>query len=281
MSSAIHSDVRSVDPGRRLRSMPRARRAAGVGVLVASLCTLTACATTESRLAAEQQSRRARSHFNLGVDHLENGRMARGLRELLTAERYAPKDPNIQYGLGRAYLGKGKTDESEAHLLRAIEIFPDHHDARLTLSGLYVLLERYDDSAEHSQVLLDDPTFPAPWLAHTNLGWIHLRQGDRIQARREFEFSLEYNERHWQSVLNLGILEGEDGKHVEALRAYEKVLQLTNSPSAIAEVNYRIAQVYVTMGKRKRAVQHLMVAVANSPDSQWGLKSEEYLKLLR
>ena len=53
------------------------------------------------------------------------------------------------------------------------------------------------------------------------------------------------------------------------------------SSSAAAEANYRLAEIYVSLGKRDRAVSHLLAAVEGSPNGRWGQKSEEYLKLLR
>jgi hypothetical protein len=49
----------------------------------------------------------------------------------------------------------------------------------------------------------------------------------------------------------------------------------------VAEASYRLAEIYVSIGKRKRAVGHLMTAVAQAPGDLWGKKSEEYLRLLR
>ena len=49
----------------------------------------------------------------------------------------------------------------------------------------------------------------------------------------------------------------------------------------MAEANYRSAEIFVSLGNRKRALRHLMAAVAQSPDGQWGQKSEEYLEVIR
>ena len=59
------------------------------------------------------------------------------------------------------------------------------------------------------------------------------------------------------------------------------MLEQKPGPSARAEANYRLAEIYVSLGKREQAVGHLMTAVAQAPDGKWGKKSEEYLKILR
>ncbi len=241
----------------------------------------TGCATTASRQKEEVNRKRARSHFNQGVDHLESGRTARGLRALLTAQALAPKTPYTPYALGRAYLAVERDSEAEQHLIRALEIHPELHDARLTLSGVYLILERWVDAAREARILIDDPTFSAPWQALTNIGWADYKRGNLSLARENLELALEFNPTYWQSHLNLGILETREGHQIEALRAFGQVLDQRVAPTASAEANYRIAEIYVSLGKRDRALYHLNAAVTESADSQWGQKSEEYLKLLR
>ena len=78
-----------------------------------------------------------------------------------------------------------------------------------------------------------------------------------------------------------GILEAQEGHHPKAIALFEEMLALRPRASAMAEANYRLAEIYVSIGKRERAVGHLVTAVAQAPGDLWGKKSEEYLKLLR
>lgn len=260
------------------------RRVGGAGLLAAlalAPLALGGCASAGSSAAAEEREKKAHAHLSLAIDHLQNNRVALALRELMTAEQLAPEDPRIQFALAQAYLGKGRTSDCEQHLMRALEFYPEYHDARLSLSALYIHLERYPEAIEQSQALLDDPTYPAPWEALTNLGWAHLKLGHGAEARRHLEEALSQNTSHWPTLLDLGILESQEGHRVEAASLFQRVLQLNPGPSAMAEANYRLAELYVSLGKRKQAVGHLKAAVAETPDGQWGAKSEAYLKLLR
>ena len=138
------------------------------GVLLVSVFVALGCATQQARERNLQELRQARSHFDLGVDHVANARIALGLRELLAAQELQPTNPRTQYALGDAFMRKGKVVEAESHLKKALEIWPEFHDARLHLSALYLLTERYRLAMVESQVLVDDPTFPAPWRGLTN-----------------------------------------------------------------------------------------------------------------
>lgn len=239
------------------------------------------CATMASEAEREQNVRRANSHFNLAADHVSNGRLEMGLRDLMMAERLDPKSPRVQHGLGIAYLQRGKVDEAERHLRRAIELAPGYHEARFNLSTLYLNLERYDECIEASVILADDATFDSPWRPLANWGWALYRQGNVQEARRKLERARHFNSRYWPTHLNLGILDAEQGHRPEAIRHFTQVLDLDPGPSATAEANYRLAEIYVSLGRRQQAVGHLRTAVVKAPSDPWGRKSEEYLNLLR
>ena len=259
-------------------------RPASLATALAATCALAplvGCATASGRAEAEQRTRQARAHYDIGVDHVQNGRLELGLRELLQAEKLDPKNPQIQHGLGMAYVAKSRVEEAEEHFQRALSLDPDLHDARHNLATLYLNTGRYREALRESERLYEDPTFVAPWRALTNMGWCQYRLGRVEQARDSLRLSLEYSPRYWPTLLDLGILEAEQGHRDEAIGLFEQMLALEPGPSAEAEANYRLGEIYVALGERERAVGHLTAALVKTPSGQWGRKSEEYLKLLR
>ena len=243
---------------------------------------LAGCASSgKQQQEAEHQARLATSHLNLGADHMQQGRAALALREFRTAASYDPLDPRIQSALGEAYLFQGKQEEAEQHFLRALEVHPEHHDARLNLSALYILQGRYEEAIAACQTLLDDPTFPGPWRALANRGWAEYRLGRAVQARESLELAREYASNYYPAMLSLAVLEAEEGHRLEAIGLLQEVIELEPGPSAESEANYRLAENYIALGKRKRAVGYLTAAVARAPEGEWAKRSEEYLKLLR
>jgi len=239
------------------------------------------CATSQSALDREMEIKRAKSHLDIGLDHMDNGRFAVALRELLISESLNPKDPRVHVATAEAYMHQGKAAEAEAHLLRAIELFPGFQDARLNLSGLYLLTGRWEESAVQSQILIDDPTFPGIWRAFTNLAVSLLRRGEVDGARQNLVLALEFQPNYWPALLSLGVLESEAGRPAVAIPYLERMLEQNAIPSARAEANYHLAQAHVSLGNRAKAVDHLKTAVVQSPEGEWGKKSEEYLKILR
>ena len=239
------------------------------------------CASTGSNQQLDKQIEEARSRMNLGIDYLRTDRVELGLREFLIAETLDPENARIQYAIGDAYLLKAKHDEAELYYRNTIALAPDFHDARLNLSGLLLMSGRYEDARAESDFLADNATFPAPWRALANRGWAEYKLGRTEEARSTLELARKFSPGYWPSLLNLGILDMEQGQRLEAISLFREVLENRPDPSAAAEANYRIGEIYVALGNRERAVSHLMAAVASAPGGQWSTKSEEYLQLLR
>lgn len=261
-----------------LHSVTRLLFLSGMLLVVAAVL---GCATTPDAQTEFDHDRQARAHYNAGIEQMRQGKLALGIRELRTALQISPQDPWIHWAIAEAYRQKGRLDDAESHLLTALEIRPDFQQARLNLSALYVQLGRYEEAIELTDTLLDDPTFPVPWKALTNRGWAEYELGRSRDARESFEEALEYNEKHWRSFLALGILDEEAGDRVEALERFEQVIALEPGPLVEAEANYRIGEIYVSLGNRERAVQYLTAATTKEPNGQWGKRSEDYLKRLR
>ncbi len=239
------------------------------------------CANSTRRAEEAQRLRKADSHFNLGLDYIRNERAALGLRELLFAESLDPQNSRIHHALADTYLKRGKPVEAEQHYLRALEIDPMSHEVRLTLSALYNQLDRYEESRFHTSMLADDATFPGPWRALATKGHSEYRLGQVEEALRSLELGLEYRNNYWPALLYLGILEVEEGRQLEALALFRQVLEQEPVLVVQAQANYRIGEIYIALGERKKAIGHLRAAVAQTPGDSWGAKSEEYLNLLR
>jgi type IV pilus assembly protein PilF len=247
---------------------------------LAALLT-TGCATARKQAEERDRLRKANSHLDIGIGYLENDRTALALREFLTAEKLDPRNARIQYALGEAYFARGRFEESEQHLKRALELYPDHHDARLSLAALYLLQERHPEAVEQCDALLDDPTFPAPYRALANRGLAQLSMGRNAEARQSLELARDYNTQYWPALLSLATLEAQEGHSIEAIGLLQEILQLDPGLRVESEVNYRLAEIYISLGKRDRAIGHLSTSVARAPEGPWAAKSQEYLKLLR
>ena len=58
-------------------------------------------------------------------------------------------------------------------------------------------------------------------------------------------------------------------------------LALEPDESATAEANYRVGEIYISMGKKEKALEYFNVALERSPYGKWGTQSKSYLEMLR
>jgi type IV pilus biogenesis/stability protein PilW len=248
--------------------------------LAVSVFLGTGCSTPGTP-ASETAAKKALAHYDLGVEYMSQGRIALAIRELRAAKEVGADDPWIAMALAEAYRRRGKPEAAEAEYKRAIALDSELHQARLNLSALYIHLERYEDAIPHLVQLADDPTFSAPWRALTNLGWAQYRLGRRAEARSNLQTAVEYRDDYSPALLNLGILEQEEGHTLAALKLFERVTQARARPDAHAEANYRMAEIHVSLGQRQQALDRLQSAASGPGDGPWSRRSEEYLELLR
>ena len=175
-------------------STTRTRPAILCGAL---LCTLAlGCVTTEIKPPADVE-RQAETRRDVGVDHLSKGRTAMAIRDLRLAADLNPNDYETHLWLGEAYRRRGMLDEAHDHLIQSVALAEGKHRPRITLSALYIQMERYDDAIRESATLVDDPTYAAPWQALTNRGWAEYRLGRGSAARASYEHALEFHPTYW------------------------------------------------------------------------------------
>ena len=245
-------------------------------VLAGSGCASSGAAPTLTR----EDAGIALAKRNVGIDYLSSGRTPMAIRELQFSRDMNPEDPVTIHWLGEAYRRRGLLDKALESFLLAVEQIPDDSALRLNLGGLYVQLKRYPEAIEQFQFLIDDPTFGAPWQAYSNKGWAQLQLGHTREARLSFEDALAFRPTYWPARLNLGILDNQEGRRLQAIVNFEKVLERKLGKSAEAETHYRLGETYVSMGRRDKAVEYFMLAAEGAPYGHWGRESEEYLKLL-
>jgi Tfp pilus assembly protein PilF len=261
---------------------------AALGLLLAAVMGLAGCVTTtDGDEGGKDEKSLAAATRDVGIDHLAQGRTAMAIRKLKEAMSHDPDDPSTHLWLGDAYRRKGMFSEAEAELLISLKLNPDtgdfnHQETVLNLSALYIQMKRYADTRALCQSLVDNPTFSTPWRALTNRGWAEYKLGEFAEARASYEEALDFHPRYSPAHFNLGILDQRERHFLDALRRFELALDARRlSPDGEAEANYRMAEVYVSLGRRGKAIEHFSMAVERSPYGQWGSQSKSYLELLR
>lgn len=242
---------------------------------------LLACASVDP-----MDLKRADLHRRIGQSHLKRGSLELAIREYRKAVELSRKDPEMHFGLAEAYRRKGVLDEAEQSLRTALKLEPDHHDARLNLTVVYLQQERWSDAIRETDALVADPTFLRPSRALVNRGWAHYKSGELEMAERDLREAMATDPENFRVHLNLGLVLSERSEVLEAMVQFEQALKiLKRRPPAIfgvaeAQARFHLAQAHVSLGQREKAIRELRQAAKRGGASEWGRKSKEYLAIL-
>jgi Tfp pilus assembly protein PilF len=255
---------------------------AATALAAMALLALGGCAST----LEEGERRKMVSHRDLGTLYLGRGELELAIREYRAAISIWDRDAESHFAIGESYRQKAAFELAETHFLRALELEPGLHDARLNLGALYLQQERWEEAIGANQILVDDPTFLRPARALVNLGWAHYKSGNRTDAERSFRSAVASDGFSYHGRLNLGIVLYDREEFVEAISHFGKVLELIDGRpeqlfgAAEAEARFRMAMAHVRLGQRRRAIEQLRVAVDRGGETKWADKSRDYLAVL-
>jgi len=280
--------MQTADAGSRSHASARCLRALPIALAIGMLSLSVGCAVSTTYVPDTSAVSESQAKRDLGIDYLSTGRTAMAIRELQGSLDLDPADPMTHLWLGEAYRRKGQTAKAEIFLRDALALAGDRDDAvtaqeaRLNLSALLSQMGRYEDSLEHCEALAEDPTFSTPWRPLSNCGWALMRLGRLPEARAHFKDALDFFPRFGPALLNLGILEAQEGHRMAAIQMLERALESGRlRGSGHAEANYRLGELYVALGRRDKAVEHFAAAAKIAPEADWGSQSQAYLDLLR
>ena len=98
-------------------------------------------------LAAVDNSESA-EYVQEAKEYLKKGNLEAAIIQYKNAARVAPKNPDIRYELGKAYLKKADGLSAEKEFLRSIELGKPAGEVALDLSQAYLILRKYEEVLE-------------------------------------------------------------------------------------------------------------------------------------
>ena len=104
---------------------------------------------------------------------------------------------------------------------------------------------------------------PGSWMAHNNLA-LHYKSLDRFDdSVRYYKKALQIGPNEVQSLVNLGIVLGLQGKEDEAMYYFKRTLQVDPNSS---DAHFNIGTMLGSWGKFEESASHLYRAVQSKPD---------------
>ncbi|MCP4331647.1 MAG: tetratricopeptide repeat protein [Gammaproteobacteria bacterium] len=197
------------------------------------------------------QNEKAIKHYQEGMAHYRNGKLANAERACKKAIKINPRYADAHNDLGNVYLKMGRLKESFNAYRKALNLAPDHPMLLNNLGNVLMAQGEYEKALNwlNKSVELD----PDNAATHCNLGNTFRSLGESRKAVAAYRHAIELNPRQGSYCLNLGGVLIELEEFDEAVECFNQVLQL----------NPEDQKAYLGLGKARNAQGNLDQAVAS------------------
>ncbi len=148
---------------------------------------LGACAGNEPK--EEDPTKTAEYHFKMATGHFEEHQVPMAIRELTIAIEIDPDHGHSHYLMGYIFMGRRDYTRAVRHFKEALRIETNFFDARNALGATYLAMERWEDAAVQFEILIEEPMYTTPEIAHNNLGWSYYNRRKHPRALEHFKMA--------------------------------------------------------------------------------------------
>ncbi len=137
--------------------------------LIASSPLLSGCQSAASKVHEENQVKKAKAYYRLGLDALSKNQLPKAFEELMKAEAMDPHHVGVLDALGYAWRLHGNSEKSESYYRRAIQSGAGSATYN-NYGSLLLELKRFDEAKKQLEKALEDPRYRNQYKARINLG---------------------------------------------------------------------------------------------------------------
>jgi type IV pilus biogenesis/stability protein PilW len=246
--------------------------------VLAGLCillvALPACVPVEN---TQSDKTNAEYHYKLGISALNEQNPTEALKELLQAEKFNDRDPEIQNALAQAYWSKQAPDLAEERFKRAIALSSNDPKYYNNLGALYLEVERYDDAIRAFQAAADNLLFDRQEMAWTGIGLAYFQKQDYPAAQRAYRKAMAINPRYYLAPFRLGELYYNQERTAEALEMFTRTTQLAPT---FPDGFYWLGLVYMKLKEPAKAKPAFLEVIRLAPKSDNARLAANYLKII-
>ncbi len=172
----------------------------------------------------------AQSHYKMAQSNMVTKDYTSALNEMLQAVQIKPDNPDYQATLAMVYFEKQAYPLAEQHYKKSLQLRPNDPIVENNLAALYMNMQRWDEAALLFRKVADNLLF-------------------RYKTR---------------ALIGLGVSLSHGGKNMQAVLAYNEVLQ--NFPDNTTAL-FLLGQIYYAMGTYDLAQQRLGKVLKLMPDN--------------
>lgn len=246
-------------------------------VLLLSVAVTTGCATG-SEEKTEEQTKGADWHYKMAQGYFGSHEIALAIRELTVALEMDPGHAEAHHLLGFIYMGRRDYPKATRHFNSALKTDPEFHTARNNLGSVYLATERWRDAIEQFELLLEEPLYGTPELAHNNLGWAYYNLRKHPRAIEHFKMAVFLRPQMCLGHNNLGLAQIEVGANLEAFESFNEAIK--HCPDNYAEPHFHLGKLLTKAGDG-RAATHFEKCAKIQPSSTLGRRCREYIRALQ
>lgn len=235
---------------------------------------LSSCSTSS------KDKEKANLLLERGISFSQNGNFASGLRDLLKAEEYDPKNPLIQNNLGLLYFEREHFDKAEKHLRNAIALEPKYSDARNNLARVLIEEKKYRESEEQLDIVINDLTYGNTEKALFHYGLSKFNQKLFNEALIYFGKSLKAKSDNCIALTYLGRSYFEIKNYSYAAEALDKAVGFCQKV-LFDEPHYYSALTFYRLGEKEKSKARFEEIIKLYPNGTYRDKSKAMLDLLR
>lgn len=195
----------------------------------------------------------------VGDSYLRSGEFKKAIDFLTPLEAKFGDDRTYSYLLGSALINDKQIEKGQVLIDRILRD-GDSAEARLMMGVGRLRVHDFPGALEEiKKAIALNPKLP---LAYSFYGQTLLGSGDREGAMKAFQTELENNSNDFESNLYMGLMLKDDQKFEEALKYFQKALNMR--PHEL-NVSYFIANIYMSLGKIPEAHVLLEEVVKEAP----------------
>ena len=244
--------------------------------LLLSLVSLLSLALT-SACVTDDARKASEARRELGVTYMTEGNTEAALRELVQAKKLNPRDAKIRHALGMAFFAKEVPKKAEEELKAAIRLDPGLSEARLNLSSLYLDQQRFEEAIVQLKLVTEDYLYRQPARAWNNLGWAYYKTGKRQEALRAYQKALQIAPQFCQALHNASLLQTENQGLDSALNFAQRAVQ--NCPQDL-RFRLQLGQVQAQLKRVADARTTLQEVAEKDPNGALGAEAKKALRAL-
>lgn len=209
----------------------------------------------------ENQHNQTQSLFQQGLDFINNNKLQEAKEIFTKICETNPLDAEAWYHLSTINGRMGEIAAANECCHRALDIQPDHYEARVNLGNVLYSQGKLEEAAiQYRKAIQINPNNP---MAHNNLGNLLAARGEYNDAAENFQIAMQLDPDCAATYQNLGNLRLTQGLFDKAANNYIRAIQLyPNDPS----LHNSLGITFMNLDRTEDALTSFRYATQIKPD---------------